>query len=177
MHSLECTGNPQQWQRDWETYNNTEVSQERPQQQNNWKTIVLRIYNHQNQTPALWKKDNCWRVSLGAPIIEPSTELHYCGSHPRMGSLKACWEAEERIFLKEHHQARPDMLPPLAQGRGAQCGPQRLLMLPLLLGLLVTVCATQSDESQGENNTASTESPVTIQPEYHLQLLHHYSLT
>ncbi|XP_046884417.1 erythroferrone [Hypomesus transpacificus] len=54
------------------------------------------------------------------------------------------------------------MLPPSAQGRGALCGPQRLLMLPLILGLLVTVFATQSDESQGDNNTASTESPETV---------------
>lgn len=54
------------------------------------------------------------------------------------------------------------MLPHSTQGRSTRRGARGLLKLPLLLGLLVTVCASQSEESQGENNTVSTESPETV---------------
>uniref|UniRef100_A0A4W5RKB6 Adipolin n=1 Tax=Hucho hucho TaxID=62062 RepID=A0A4W5RKB6_9TELE len=57
------------------------------------------------------------------------------------------------------------MLPRTAQGRGTLSRVQGLLLLPLLMLLLVTFCAAQSEksqENQGENNTGSTESPETV---------------
>ncbi|KAM9459625.1 erythroferrone isoform 2-T2 [Salvelinus alpinus] len=57
------------------------------------------------------------------------------------------------------------MLPQTAQGRGTLSRVRGLLLLPLLMVLLVTVCAAQSEksqENQGENNTGSTEGPETV---------------
>ncbi|XP_035656536.1 erythroferrone [Oncorhynchus keta] len=57
------------------------------------------------------------------------------------------------------------MLPHTAQGRGTLSRVRGLLLLPLLMVLLVTFCAAQSEksrENQGENNTGSTESPETV---------------
>ncbi|XP_070988412.1 erythroferrone [Oncorhynchus clarkii lewisi] len=57
------------------------------------------------------------------------------------------------------------MLPHSAQGRGTLSRVRGLLLLPLLMVLLVTFCAAQSEksqENQGENNTGSTESPETV---------------
>uniref|UniRef100_A0A8C7KT79 Erythroferrone n=1 Tax=Oncorhynchus kisutch TaxID=8019 RepID=A0A8C7KT79_ONCKI len=57
------------------------------------------------------------------------------------------------------------MLPYTAQGRGTLSRVRGLLLLPLLMVLLVTFCAAQSEksqENQGENNTGSTESPETV---------------
>ncbi|XP_029559874.1 erythroferrone [Salmo trutta] len=57
------------------------------------------------------------------------------------------------------------MLPRTAQGRGTLSRVRGLLLLPLLMVLLVTFCAAQSEksqENQGENNTGSTESPETV---------------
>ncbi|XP_010890517.1 erythroferrone [Esox lucius] len=54
------------------------------------------------------------------------------------------------------------MLPRTPQERGT---PSRLLLVPLILGLLVTFCAAESEtsqENQEENNTVSTESPETV---------------
>nr|XP_046178142.1 erythroferrone [Oncorhynchus gorbuscha] len=57
------------------------------------------------------------------------------------------------------------MLLHMAQGRGTLSRVRGLLLLPLLMVLLVTFCAAQSEksqENQGENNTGSTESPETV---------------
>lgn len=62
-------------------------------------------------------------------------------------------------------QPLPIMLPRTAQGRGTLSRVRGLLLLPLLMVLLVTFCAAQSEksqENQGENNTGSTESPETV---------------
>lgn len=74
-------------------------------------------------------------------------------------SRTSCRSASSR-----HPAFHPSMVNWIASGRSTPGGVQGLLWLPLILGLLlVRVSCAESDESQevlGENNTASTESPV-----------------
>ncbi|KAJ8011451.1 hypothetical protein DPEC_G00058350 [Dallia pectoralis] len=66
------------------------------------------------------------------------------------------------LSLQQHRQASHIMLPRTPQDRATR---SRHLLLPLMLGLLVTICVAESEtsqEDQEDSNNVSTEGPETV---------------